>query len=449
MSRPIGVQASWVIVPFAVLQVVRLGTNIILTHLLDPEMFGLMLIVNTLRTGTELLSDIGIGQSIVRAKQTPDRAFLNVAWTLQVGRGALLTLVMLILAGPISGLYGHELKPILLVVSSLFLLTGLQSPALFLMQRNMQLRQRAAYDVMCTIVQCAMTIALAYFMASVWALVWGLILSTGFSTALSYALGERHLPRFALHTAHLWDILHFGKWVFLATLIYFAATSTDKALFGAILPMAAVGVYSVARTFSDMAGGLAQRLGAFVVFPKIAALNGQQHADLRGLRQTRRHALSMIAGALGLGIAVSDAFVLLVYDTRYHAAAFMLPVLLAGVWFAVLANFAESMLLGCDRPAQVAMGNGVKFAALAGGLTLAFEFGGLFAALIVIAVAEAARWLALTQALDREKLAFLRDDLALTVLLLSVAGIAKLVLGEIGLVPSFADWWALGAALRG
>src|SRR6185437_5337929 len=168
VRRPLGVQAGWVIAPFVVVQIVRLITNIVLARLLAPEMFGMMLIVNTLRTGTELLSDIGIGQSVVRRKGAPDRAFLDVAWTLQLLRGSLLTLLALVFATPIARLYGHELRSILLVVSSIFLLTGLQSPALFLMQRNMELRQRAAYDVMCTMVQCALTVALAYIMPSVW-----------------------------------------------------------------------------------------------------------------------------------------------------------------------------------------------------------------------------------------------------------------------------------------
>ena len=449
VRRPLGVQAAWVIAPFFVVQIVRLITNIVLARLLAPEMFGMMLVVNTLRTGTELLSDIGIGQSVVRRKGAPDRAFLDVAWTLQLLRGSLLTLLALVLATPIARLYGHELRSILLVVSSIFLLTGLQSPALFLMQRNMELRQRAAYDVMCTMVQCALTVALAYIMPSVWALVWGLVFSTAFSTVLSFAFGERRFPRIRLDPAHVREIMHFGKWVFVATLIYFGATSTDKAFFGAMLPMTAVGIYSVARTFADMTSQLAQRLGTFIVFPKIAGFRGEHHLSADRVKQTRRYALSIIALGLGVGIAIADAFILLCYDARYHTAAFMLPILLFGVWFAVLANFAEAMLLGCDRPAQAAKGNAVKFAVLAAGLPLALGLGGLFAGLITIGLAEAARWLALTRALVREKLAFLGHDFALTGLLLITAASTKLLLGEFGAVPNFKEWWALGGGLLG
>ncbi|HEU4651713.1 MAG TPA: oligosaccharide flippase family protein [Croceibacterium sp.] len=445
----LGVQAGWVVAPFGVAQVVRLVTNIVLARLLAPEFFGLMVIVNMLRTGTELLSDIGIGQSVVRAKRDPDQAFLDTAWTIQVARGALLTVVMLVLAAPLAHIYDPKLQPILLTVSSLFLIGGLQSPALFMMQRNLKLRQRATYDISCTIFQCGITIVLAYFLQSVWALVLGLLVSTTFSSALSYAFGGRRLPRFAWHRAHVHEIVHFGKWVFLATVIYFAASSTDQAFFGAVLPMTAVGIYGIARTFSDMVGQLTQRLGSFLVFPKISNLRGQHHAMADRVRQVRRHTLAPFALGMGVAMAGADAFILFCYDPRYHAAAFMLPVLLFGAWFGVLAIFAEALLLGCDRPAPAAYGNAGKFAVLAAGLPLAFSFAGLFGGLLVLALAECTRWLILGRALVREKLAFFGDDLALTALVIVTAIFAKLALGATGLVPDLAEWWAMGAGIHG
>ena len=445
----LGVQTGWLVAPFAVQQVLRLATNIVLARLLAPEMFGLMVIVNMLRTGTELLSDIGIGQSVVRAKKYPDHAFLDTAWTLQLARGALLTVVMLALAHPLASVYGQELEPILFTVSGIFLITGLQSPALFMMQRNVQLRRKAALDVTCTVFQCALTIALAYVIPSVWALVWGLLFSTMFASALSYTVGEKRIPRLVLHRDHVREIVHFGKWIFLATVIYFAATSTDQAFFGAVLPMAALGVYGIARTFSDMIGQLAQRLGAFLVFPKMSNLRGQHQAVAGRLRRTRRHTLALVALGMGIAIAGADAFILLCYDARYQGAAFMLPVLLFGAWFGVLAIFAEALLLGCDRPAPGAFANGGKFAVLGVGLPLAFASAGVFGALLVLALAEFTRWLLLSRALLRERMAFFGDDLALTAIVIATAGLAKLALGAAGMVPSLAEWWAMGNGIHG
>ena len=160
LASPLVGQLGWVVAPFGVQQIVRLVTQIVLARMLAPEMFGLMLLVNTLRTGAELLSDIGIGQSVVRSPDGDARDFLDVAWTLQVMRGAGLTVLMLALAYPIASVYGQpELFPIIVAVSPIFLISGLLSPSLFLMQRHIWLRRRAVYDLVNVAFACTATFA--------------------------------------------------------------------------------------------------------------------------------------------------------------------------------------------------------------------------------------------------------------------------------------------------
>lgn len=444
----LGGQAGWVAVPYAIQLAIRLVTQIVLAWLLAPEMFGLMMLVNALRVGVEQMTDIGIGQSVVRSPHAHDQDFINTAWTLQVLRGVLLTLLAVAAAWPVSYLYGNpELFEIILACSLLFLFTGLLSPSLFLMQRDLRLRERAVYDVVNIAVQCAITVVLALLIPTVWALVWGLIISTLFSTVLTYAFGHT-LPRFAWKREHVHDIMHFGKWIFLSTAIYFAATSYDRVYLAAGLPLALAGVYAVARTFSDMFGQLALRTAQYVVFPRMAAMSEQRREAAAALRSKRFRVLVLAAVGIAFAIAGSDAFILFAYDDRYHAAAFMLPLLLAGGWFAVLAAFAEGMLLGCGRPASVAGSNALKFAAMLVGLPLALAYGHLFEALCVLVLADFVRWAWLTLYLQKEQLATIADDLVLTLLVIGVALAVKIPLGALGLVPTLAEWWALGQGIH-
>lgn len=446
----LGRQLGWIAAPFALQQVIRLATNVVLTHLLAPQMFGLMMVVNTLRTGTELLSDIGVGQSVVRAQQGDTRPFLDTAWTVQLLRGVVLALIAAIAAGPVGAIYGQpELTPILLTITPLFLLTGLQSPGLFLMQRNMQLGSRAVYDLGCTVFQCAFTILLASVMPTVWALVWGLLASAAFSTMLSYLIGSRYVPRLCWDRSALKELVSFGKWVFLATALYFAATSTDKIYFVAVLPLVLAGVYAVARTFADLFDQLSQRAAAMIVFPRLARLGTDRAGESARLRAKRRLLLAGLATALAAFIASADMLIVVLYDDRYRLAGFILPLLLAGSWFRMLGSLGESMLMGCGRPAPGALANAAKFAVLLVGLPLAIAQAGLLAALFVLIAAEAARWLVLAPLIHQERLASPLDDAALTLLLAGLTVGFKLALGATGLVPTAAEWWALGASLHG
>lgn len=443
-SSPLIGQLGWVAVPFGVQQVIRLVTQIALARLLAPEMFGLMLLVNTLRTGAELLSDIGIGQSVVRSPDGDAREFLDVAWTLQVVRGAALTALMLALTYPIASLYRQsELLPILFAVSPIFLISGLASPSLFVVQRNFKLKTRAIYDILNVVFACTITIALAWFLPNVWALVWGLMISTLFGTVVSYFLGDGIRPRLAWHRSHVAQILHFGKWIFLSTALYYAATSFDRMYFVGVLSLTLAGVFGIARTFSDMLGALAQRAGAYIVFPKVAALLERRSEVAPRLRATRRKMLMLVALVTGLGIAISDEFILLAYDARYHAAAFMIPVLLVSMWFGILSTFADSMLMGCGRPAPGAWANGAKFAVMLVGLPHSVARGDMIEALAVLIAAEVVRWLFLIPASRAERFASVRDDVFLTGLLVFVAVGAKVLLGLAGIVPNPGQWWAM------
>jgi O-antigen/teichoic acid export membrane protein len=442
-------QLAWVVAPFALMQLARLGGNIVLTRLLAPEIFGLMLLVNALRTGTELLSDIGIGQSVVRSPHGEERRFLDVAWTLQLLRGALLTLSMLLAAAPIASIYGKpELQPVVLAISPIFILTGLQSPALFLIQRRLELRRRAVFDLVNTGLGIAATIALALVMPTIWALVIGLLLSVALSTALTYVVGDRRLPRPAWDGRFVREIIAFGKWIFLSTALFFAATSYDKLYFVAAVPIALAGIYGVARTFSDMFTQLAQRTGALLVFPKVAAMGERRDpVTAARLRATRRKTLALVAVGTGAAIAGSDQFILLAYDSRYHAAAFMIPVLFVGVWFGTLSAFADAMMMGAGKPAAGAWANGVKFLVMAAGLPLALARGDFFAALLVLVAAEGARWAVLVPPSRREGLTKVTDDVLLTVLMVASALGLKSALGAVDLVPSISEWWAMRSLL--
>lgn len=442
-------QAGWIAGPFALNQALRLGTNIVLARLLAPEVFGLMLLINTLRSGTELLSDIGITQSVVRSPNGDDDRFLNTAWTLQVLRGVLLMLIVIAGAYPIALIYDQpELFWIMIVVSPTFLLTALRSPAIFLIQRRMRLQARAVYDLGYTIFHCAFSIVLALFMPTVWALVIALVVSGAFACVLSYFIEPKHRPRFAWDRSHVREIVHFGKWIFLSTAVLFAASSYDRLYMVAALPLALAGIYGIARTFADILAQLAQQGGNLLIFPKVASVQHRRGEIADKLRHTRFKVLLLVALATGGAIAVSDQFILLAYDERYHAAAFMLPILLVGVWFGILSAFADAMLMGCSRPIPGARGNIVKFAILLIGLPLAVAQGNLTLVLVALVLAEFGRWLSLLPSIQGERFASFGDDLKLTALMIAVAVAGKFALGWLGIVPTLEEWMALEGLLN-
>jgi len=79
---------GWNFAGYGLGQVIRLGSNLIMTRLLVPEMFGVMAIATMVTVILGMLSDIGLRQNIVRSPRGDDPAFLDTAWTVQVLRNS-------------------------------------------------------------------------------------------------------------------------------------------------------------------------------------------------------------------------------------------------------------------------------------------------------------------------------------------------------------------------
>ena len=97
----------WTIADYGFSMALRVANSLILTRLLMPEAFGLMTLVTTLVVGISLISDIGLGPSVIQNARGDEPVLLNTAWTLQVLRGLGIFVVALALAWPMSLLY-HE-----------------------------------------------------------------------------------------------------------------------------------------------------------------------------------------------------------------------------------------------------------------------------------------------------------------------------------------------------
>ena len=139
--------SGWTIAGFGTGQVLRLGSNLILTRMLLPEAFGLMALAQVFLQGLDMLSDIGVGPSIVQNKRGGDQEFLATAWTMQIIRGFFLFLIMCGLSYPVSRMYGEPvLFPILIWIGLAAAIKGFQSIGLATASRKMALGRVTIID---------------------------------------------------------------------------------------------------------------------------------------------------------------------------------------------------------------------------------------------------------------------------------------------------------------
>lgn len=428
---------GWVIAQYGYVQLVRLLLNIVLARLLAPAIFGVMALITTLRTGVELLTDIGIGQSIVVARRGEEPGFVSTAWTVQVGRGALLFAIGLAAAWPLGHWYAQpEIAPVFAAMSTLFLIGGLTPPVRQLMQRRRLMRQAAVFEILVATAGALANVGFALVMPTIWGLAWATIVGALFTLAASFLVLPLPSLRLRIDPEHARAITSFGKWIFVSSIVYFFATNFDRLYLPTRMSFTLFGVYGIARTIADAATQLVQRLATMIVFPAVAQMGDAAPARLGSVRALRRWATLAMAVGFGGLIAASDLFIAFAYDDRYAAATLLAPLLLVGAWFSVQAATAEAVLLGLSRPDHIAGGNFVKFAWIVALLPLSLPHGGLLAALAVIAFSDLPRYFWLTIHQYRAGLGFWRQDAATLVVLLAVALATRVFLWEVGVIPA-------------
>jgi O-antigen/teichoic acid export membrane protein len=411
---------AWTLGTYGANQVLRLLTNVALARLLAPELFGIMLIVYSLRAGIELVTDIGIGQSIVYNKDADDPDFYNTAWSLGLIRNIVLWLVTLAAAVPVANFYHISILIFILpITTSGLLLGGLTSISRSLLQKRLKIAKLVVFDLFASFISSVGYVVLAYLSPTIWALAFGSLFAPAVVMVGSYFLLPDVKQRFYISGEFARQILHFGKWIFASQLVYFLSTNFDRLYLAKVIPFELLGIYGIARSISELLGGVVMRLGQLVLFPFIASHSQTPRAELRKQLAKIRLTFFLVA-ALGFSLFVStaDLAIRILYDERYQAATWMLPVLVIGSWFSIMANINEATLLGLGKPSYGAISSSSKFAFLLIGLPLSVKINGLLGAVMIITLADLCRYIPIFVGQRRERFSFGTQDLLATLVVL-------------------------------
>lgn len=416
-------------------QFFRFTANVALAHLLAPDLFGLMAIVNAIRAGITLVTDIGVSQSIIVNQNAEEPEFYNTAWTINLIRNLLLSIVCALLAVPLAHFYGVDSLIVILPTSGLlFVLAGFTSLAPLLLQKRLKFTRINLFEMGVEFVGFSAPVVLALISPTIWALVVGNLIGSFGRLVASYLIipGFRH--RFRVSKRHTGQILNLGRWIFLGAIAYFFSTNIDRLYLAKFIPLDLLGIYSVARSLSEPAAQLVNRLTRVILFPAVASTADGPRSELRRhLASIRLLFLAAVATAMSMIAAGSDLLVHTIYDSRYHAAGWMLPFLLLSVWFSILSDVNESTLMGLAKPWYGAIANSAKLVWLLIGLPVGFAVLGFHGVIIVVSLSDLWRYVPILAGQVKSRVSFAMQDVALTVMLVLLVAAWEYIRWSLGL----------------
>lgn len=398
--------SGWTLFGHAGTQFLRLVSNLIMTRLLLPQMFGIMALANVLLTALQLISDIGLSQGVIQSRRGANPTYLNTAWTAQILRGGLIWIAALLIAAglkvadvfhifPLGTTYAEPQLPALVAgISFNALLTGLVSTRVASANRNLALGRVSLIDIYCQIIAIAVMVPWALLSPTAWSLVGGSIVSSIARVVLSHTFlpGERN----RLHWD--WDsfgeIFTFGKWIFVTSILGFLASNGDRLVLGGLVDAKTLGIYVIAAFMVTAIVQIFYRITSNVAFPAFSEVVRQNPHELRHRYYQFRVPLD-IGSLFAAGFLYSAGHLLVhvLYNHRYDQAGYMLQILSISL-FEVRFELINSCMLALGKPKLLGPVIAVQAAVMFIFLPPIYRAFGMHAALWVITAAALCRMLA-------------------------------------------------------
>jgi len=383
----------WSLGGYAFSMVMRFGSNLIMTRLLVPEMFGIMAITNTIMIGLTMFSDIGLRQNVVQSVRGGDPAFLNTAWTIQIYRGVGLWLAGLAIAlaiwlaqlsnlAPAGSTYADRNLPIIVaVVSIVSLIAGFDSTKLYEANRNLLLKAVSKIDVASQLAGLFVMLLWAINQRSIWALVAGNITGILVRTVLSHWWLDGTPNRWKLEPGAVREIVHFGRWLFISSILAFLVSNSDRIILGGLVDTSTFGIYAIAVLIYGSFEQVLVKVISEVSFPALSEVVRLRRADLK---KNYYRIFAVVASfayfSCGILLSLAKPLIAFLYDSRYQQAGGMLQILSVGL-LTIPFRLATDCFLALGMPQLLSHTISIRLVSLLTLMPMGFYFFEFYGAL--------------------------------------------------------------------
>jgi O-antigen/teichoic acid export membrane protein len=314
---------------YGVQQIIRLGSNLILTRLLFPAAFGLTSIVYTVITGLTLIAETGFGHCVIQSKRGDEPNFLNTVFTFHAIRGLALTMLMVAIAKPTAWFYREpQLENLIYIGSIQLLVNGFHATSVMTLRRHLRFGWNNVLDLFQQIISIAVMLLFASRRPVPASLVMGGIVGTFCYGVATHLLPVGYRNRFKWDKEAVQELKAFGRWVVGSNGAAFLGAQSDRILLGRFLGAAWLGVYAVALNLSDAIGALASRMVTSVLYPGLSQVARDKNRDFSEFYYRLRLRLDLLSMSATGFLAGSGAWVVhALWDARYENAGWIIQIL--------------------------------------------------------------------------------------------------------------------------
>ncbi len=350
----------WLLLLRVVDQFLRFVKIIILARILSPNDFGLFGASLAVFAMAESFSQTGFQQALIQKKENV-KNYLNTAWTIQIIRGLILSIILFITA-PLAANF-FKTPQIALMIRILALSTFCSSftnIGLVYFQKELQMHKYFMYQSIGGLLDFLATVTIVLIWPTVWALIFGFLMGNIFKIIISYKV-HPYRPRFKISFTKAKELFNFGKWIFSSNIIGFFILQGDSIFIGKLLGMASLGFYQVAYKIASF---LNTEIIFGTLFPAYSKIQDNKDALKKAYFNTLKISFFIFMPMAGGIFVISNDIIKIFFGDKWLPAAVPLKFL---IWSSLLwgiVTITAPLIQAVGKPKIETFWNGVRFALL-------------------------------------------------------------------------------------
>lgn len=268
-----------------VLGVVEVVSFSIMSRLLTQEDFGYYAAITAITAVFASFSETGIGSAIVQQKELTKR-YVNNAFTISLLFGCFISLLLLVLAGPLSRLVADEsMKIPLMLMSGTLLLHCLTSVNTSIMHRRMEFLRLGFIRLISLVVTTLIAILLAYKGFGYYAIITKAVLTSFITFLLSLFFCKTRFG-IALDVTTFKKIFSFSGWLMASVLFRNLAHQIDRLLMPRLLSVTSLGAYNRPKDFVEQISSKISGIFDSALFPVLSGIQENKDALYSAYRRS-------------------------------------------------------------------------------------------------------------------------------------------------------------------
>ena len=321
---------------------VVLITNIILSRLLSPYVFGQIGIVMFFIILFNVLVEGGMGGALIRKKEVSNIDYTTV-FIFNLLLSLFLFILLIITSGSIASYYKDpDLRNILIISGLLLIFNSFQLVHNIKLIRELRFKRKAAYSLCSIILASLVGLIMAYTGFGVWSMVI-IQLSNAIFLSLFLWFIEGNFGKLIFSKSSFKELIGFGANTTFALMVNTAFENIYQLVLGRFFSINQVGFFYQAKKLLDMPAAVVSVTGSGVVYSSLSKLQSDLGAFLKVFRKVLFIYTVIVGLVVTLVFFYAENIILILYGSKWIESSYYMK-LLCIVTFFTCVNYINELI---------------------------------------------------------------------------------------------------------